>query len=279
MSVQIQQHRKSNPPLRLRARALSIPPEEATFEKRGFHASTPQIRNHLETVGQTFLFGYHAALVDPPVDDLADHLRQTDHDFQGFAFEGAAMGLSLLDRFSLGRSRARLPLFIHGPGQPHIYMVHVGVGWMLARIPWGMRRAVARLDPLLGWLAVDGFGFHEAFFHYRRYAGGRKLPRISRGYWLRAFDQGFGRCLWFVMGASTAKIADAIEAFPEPRRADLWSGIGLAATYAGGVNEDNLLAIRSAAGAYSAAPRPGRRVRRQGPPPRRKSHRAYARRQ
>jgi hypothetical protein len=160
------------------------------------------------------------------------------------------MGLSLLDRFSLGAWGRRFRHFARGPGLPHVYMIYVGFGWMLARIPWGIRRAVRRLDPLLRWLAVDGYGFHEGFFRFPQYAGGRKKPRISEGYWLRAFDQGLGRSLWFVMGAGAAEIAEAIEAFEPSRRADLWSGAGLAATYAGGCDERNLLAMRSLASDY-----------------------------
>ena len=250
MSGQVQQHRATSILHRLRTKAFSIPADEATFQKRGFYASTPEVQKHLEKVGQNFLFGYHAALDDEPVEDLAGRLCQTDHDFQGFAFEGAAMALSFLDRFSLGRSRRRIGEFLRGPGAPHVYMIHVGVGWALARIPWGMRRGVDRLDPLLRWLAVDGYGFHEGFFHFRRYAGGRKMPRIASGYWLRAFDQGFGRSLWFVMGASATKIAENIAAFDDSRRPDLWSGVGLAATYAGGGDEGNLLALRSLCAGY-----------------------------
>jgi len=250
VSGQLQQHRPTNALRWLRAKAFGISAEQASVQTRGFHAPNPQIKEHLEKVGQTFLHGYHAALQDQPVDDLARRLCEVDSNYQGFSFEGAAMGLSLLDRFSLSRSGRRLERFVRGPGERHVYMVHVGVGWMLARVPWGMRREVARLDPLLGWLAVDGYGFHEGFFRFERYAGGRKMPRISTGYWLRAFDQGLGRSMWFVMGTSATKIAETIEAFDESRRADLWSGVGLAATYAGGGDEENLLALRTAAEAY-----------------------------
>jgi hypothetical protein len=44
-----------------------------------------------------------------------------------------------------------------------------------------------------------------------------------------------GRSLWFSQCASPARIAAVIGRFAPSRRNDLWSGVGLAATYAGGV--------------------------------------------
>jgi hypothetical protein len=248
---QVHQHRPMRAFHLLRVKALSISPEETSFQTRGFRAPTRTIQEHLETVGKTFLVGYHAALSDEPVEVLGARLRDdVDIDWQGFAFEGAAMGLSLLDRLSLIGRGTRIPRFLAAPGNAHSYMIHVGVGWTLARIPWGTHRTLSRLDPLLRWLAVDGYGFHEGFFHFDRYAGGRKKPRISSGYWQRAFDQGFGRSLWFVMGTQAKKIAEAIDAFDRSRCGDLWSGVGLAATYAGGGDEDNLCSLCDAAAAY-----------------------------
>src|SRR5262249_6440948 len=66
-----------------------------------------------------------------------------------------------------------------------------------------------------------------------------------RGYARRAFDQGLGRSLWFVNCADAKRIAGTIAQFDEPRRADLWSGIGLACAYAGayaGTDLDELFA-------------------------------------
>jgi hypothetical protein len=62
-------------------------------------------------------------------------------------------------------------------------------------------------------------------------------------------DQGIGRALWFVIGADVARVAAQIERFAPHRRADLWSGAGLAATYAGGADDDELAALVRHAGA------------------------------
>jgi len=234
---------------RLRRLLLGISPRETSFSRRGFQAGDPARREHLEQIGQTFVHGYHAALSDPRPDALGDALDAVSMETRGFAFEGAAMALSLLDHLAPWR-RNRWHAFLTGPGSPHAYMVHVGRGWALARLRRPVARALERLDPVLGWLVVDGYGFHEGYFHWPRWVQERAEPARLTGYARRVFDQGLGRSLWFVDGADVTRIPRTIDAFPAARHADLWSGVGLACAYAGGVARDELAALRPAAGAF-----------------------------
>lgn len=206
------------------------------------------MRARLECVGKAFLDGYHAALQYHTLSALAARLNSAEPELRGFAFEGAAMGLALLDTLTPWRPERVTP-FLNGPGDAHAYMVHVGLGWVWARFPLGFRRFLRRLDPLLSWLAFDGWGFHEGFFHWPKYAGGQPSPRRLAGYERRAFDQGLGRSWWFVNGGNPELIAGTIAGLPEERRPDMWSGVGLAATYAGVADETALRALRRLAGA------------------------------
>ena len=70
----------------------------------------------------------------------------------------------------------------------------------------------------------------------------------SPDYFLRAVDQGIGRALWFICGGHAPDLATAVGRFARRRQPDLWSGIGLAATFAGGSDPDGLAALRRAAG-------------------------------
>lgn len=229
---------------------LSISPIEASFARRKFHVHRDSTRRRLERVGETFLQGYHLALADQGIELLAEQLDKIDLEFRGYSFEGAAMGLDILDQLQPWKAQ-RIPEFLCGHGKPHVYMVHVGIGWSMARLRFGIKRRLARLDPLLRWLALDGFGFHEGYFHWSRYAGGTS-PRFTvlRGYGGRAFDQGLGRSLWFVSGADPECAASAIMRFPEARRGDLWSGIGLARCYAGGTDGSDVRMLRLASGPH-----------------------------
>jgi enediyne biosynthesis protein E3 len=229
---------------------LSIPASEASFSRRGFHFLRHSTRERLERVGETFLRGYHLALADEGIELLAEGLNEVDSEFCGYAFEGAAMGLDLLDQLKPWGA-TRIAEFLQGPANPHIYMVHVGIGWSMARWGLGMERRLARLEPLLRWLAVDGFGFHEGYFRCADYAkGAAPIVKLRSSYASRAFDQGLGRSLWFVSAAEPEHISRAMAHFAEVRRPDLWSGIGLACAYAGGANEDEVTAIRAASGVH-----------------------------
>ncbi len=234
----------------LRRLVLGISLEETSFARRGFRPANPQVQRRLEHVGRTFVRGYHAALGMTAPEPLAAELRQVEEEFRGFAFEGAAMGLALLDYLPPLKGN-RWQAFLDGPGEPHAYMVHVGLGWAAARLPW-VRRSTGRylrgFDPLLRWLVLDGYGFHEGYFHWQRYAQGQAPPSRLAGYARRAFDQGLGRSLWFVVGADVTRIAETIRSFSPRRHADLYGGVGLACAYAGGVDRPAYEALREAAG-------------------------------
>lgn len=163
------------------------------------------------------------------------------------------MALTLLDHlmpWRIGNLGSRLQSFLVGPGAVHIYMVHVGAGWAFARLPWRIRWPPQWLDPLLGWLAVDGYGFHQGYFAWPRYIRKQIRPANLSGYAGRVFDQGLGRSLWFVEGATVPQIVHTIAEFAPGRHADLWSGVGLACAYAGGVDEEQIINLRSAAGPF-----------------------------
>ena len=233
----------------LRKSIFGISPAETTVARRGFPVKDEKITHHLEKIGRIFVAGYHAALIDPEPVALAARLAEIETGFRGFAYEGAAMGLTLLDILSPWRQR-HLRDFLAGPGAPHAYMVQIGVGWALARLHRPVAGWLNRLDPAVKWLVLDGYGFHEGYFHWPRYIARQEPPRRLSGYARRGFDQGLGRCLWFVNGADPAHIAATIAAFPATRQADLWSGVGLACAYAGGVARPVIAALTHAAAVY-----------------------------
>ena len=235
-----------------RRRFMGLSPAEATFAKRGFRAGDEQARERLEQIGVTFLSGYHAALEETEFVSLARRLSAIDAETRGFAFEGAAMGLALLDCLTpWGKDRWRT--FTDRFADAHVYMMHVGLGWALARLRRGVTSHLVQLDPLLGWLVVDGYGFHEGYFNWRRYIEQRATPTHLKPYEQRVFDQGLGRSLWFVKGADVASVVNAIAAFPSARRDDLWSGVGLACAYAGGCGRAAIAWLQAAASKHLPA--------------------------
>lgn len=239
---------------RVRKQLLHIDTAEASVARRRFRCKDDQTRQRLEEIGTTFLRGYDAAIDENNLSLLVKQLDSVTQELRGFAFEGAAMGLTLLDALTPW-DKTRLLKFVNGPGARHVYMVHVGSGWAIARLPWlrwNLKNYLRRLDPLLCWLALDGYGFHEGYFNWPRFIEDQQIPKRLSAYGLRAFDQGLGRSLWFVEGADVERIPFTIKRFPLYRRADLWSGIGLACAYAGGADANAIQAIYDAALSYDA---------------------------
>jgi hypothetical protein len=232
---------------RIRLALFGLARSEADFATRRFAATSDAARIRLESIGRAFIDGYNGVLSG----SLGSVVEHGEVELQGFAMEGAGMASALLDYVTPWRRDRWSRLLAARPG--HIYMIHVGAGWAAARLRRSLLRAIARRDPLLGWLVADGWGFHQTYFHPDHWASGRERFPTSDGYVSRAVDQGIGRGLWFVAGADPVRVAGQIERFAPERRADLWSGVGLAATYSGGCSIEDLRTLVTLAGPARAA--------------------------
>jgi hypothetical protein len=238
---------------RLRCRIFLPDQAEVTFARRGFTAPDAARQVNLEKVGSKFLEGFAYGMSGSSLADIETSLESVEPVFRGFAYEGCSMALAVRDGIlPFGRHWVR-DLLASG-GAAHIYMAYIGVGWAMARLPrlrWG---AIAPHDPLLRWLALDGYGFHQAYFRTRQYVSDQHqtpVPGWSPAWYAaRAIDQGVGRALWFVNGSDVERVAATIAAFPQTRRADLWSGASLASVYAGGVDAGELADMARLAGRY-----------------------------
>lgn len=239
---------------RLRGRLLTPSINETKLSTRGFHEKSPEARERLEKVGETFLTGYAYAAEASSAEEAATRLESLPPDFRGFAYEGAGMGMAVLDGLPVGGTR-HVERLLRGEGAKHVYMVYVGVGWAMARVPRFRWSRMYAADPLLRWLALDGYGFHQAYFRTDKYVRRQyqepDFPWPAGG-WSRhadrVIDQGIGRAMWFVGGTDVERVTTMIQSFSEDRHADLYAGAGLAATYAGGVDEAELRLFLERAG-------------------------------
>ena len=223
--------------------------QEVTFDRRGFQCESITARAHLESAGKAFVAGYNAGLEHGVGPELEKKLASVAMPLTGFAFEGAAMALALLDWLTPWRMN-RVSQFIEGAGDAHTYMIHVGAGWTLARLPRKIDTMLSKFDPLLRWLLIDGFGFHEGFFRMRNANSALPYPAKIKGYARNVFDQGLGRSFWFSEGANEKRIMGRISQFEANRHADLWSGVGLGSVYAGEVPAADLESLRHSSGMF-----------------------------
>ncbi len=104
-------------------------------------------------------------------------------------------------------------------------MCYMGIGFALAELPkmlW--KRPIPDYTkladfPAMRWMIMDGYGFHRAYFHHRKYIEGQHVESGFPGwdpdpYVPRAMDQGLGRAMWFVYGGNTRRYIEAINKFP-----------------------------------------------------------------
>lgn len=122
----------------------------------------------LETVGRSFLTGYAYAAEAATVAEAEERLEGVPTRFRGFAYEGAAMGFAVREGLPIG-GRGMVSEFLAGRGDDHVYMAYVGVGWAMARLPRFRWSSLTAPDPLLRWLVLDGYGFHQAYFKTEQY--------------------------------------------------------------------------------------------------------------
>ena len=162
------------------------------------------------------------------------------------------------------------------PGDEHVYMAYVGVGWAMARLPRVLWSRLYAPDPLLRWLVLDGYGFHQAYFRTDTVrAPAASDRRSSRG---RPTARATTRC-----GPSTRASAGPAGSWPEPtpsrssacstrsRRsaAPTCTPVPASPSATPAARRAGTGLARRAPGPYRRRPRAGRGVRRAGPAARR----------
>jgi enediyne biosynthesis protein E3 len=220
--------------------------EEAT----SFDGVDDKAAFRLETVISTVTKGCHVTLQTSKSEVLVTRMHEFEPELRGFAYEGAGIGLAALDCLLPWKNRTKA--FVDGPGAPYIYAIHIGAGLALARMRRKPEKFLARLDPVVCWIAIDGYGFHQGFFVRQRYVEKQAVPKHLSRYGRRTFDHGIGRSIWFVAGANVERVATTLASFAPERQADLWSGVGLGCGYTGGVDREALATLQRASGPYSS---------------------------
>ncbi|MEV0401511.1 DUF1702 family protein [Actinoallomurus sp. NPDC050550] len=244
----------------LRRVALTPSLAEVGFAHRGFPVAASEVTRHLEAIPQSVICGFEWGIDTRDQREVEHRVGLVREDLRGFAYEGVTMAFTVLDAMGPRRGRRTRDLLL-GPGRSHIFLAYIGIGFAMARLPRPLWKKVLPdlgdipYHPTMSWLAVDGYGFDRAYFDTDRFVGRQERPRPypwlgMPEYFHRAADQGIGRALWFIHAADVPAVAAAVERFDVSRRPDLWSGVGLAATFAGGAGRAALADLKERAGQY-----------------------------
>lgn len=232
--------------------------DDVTAQGLGFDDLDLPERHELDRIPRAVVVGFEAAMESRSTGEVVNRVELLDPALHGFGYEGVAMGWTILDATSGGNRTRDL---LNGPARPHLFLAYIGIGFAMRKLPRALWRSVLPAvdappyHPTLSWLAVDGYGFDLAYFGRARHVDQQRRPRTARwmgrsDYFQRAVDQGIGRALWFIHGAQVPAVAATVRRFATARRADLWSGIGVAAAVAG-PRSDCAIDLRDAAGGYA----------------------------
>ncbi|GAA2044204.1 DUF1702 family protein [Catenulispora yoronensis] len=245
-------------------RRLALTPSFAKvgFAKRGFPAGPPDAAEHLQAIPRSVVCGFEWGIETRTQRELEQRLELVDIALRGFAYEGAAMACTIRDAMAGGRGHRTRDLLL-GPGQPHIFLTYIGIGFAMSHLPRPLWRNVlpdlagSAFYPTMSWFAVDGYGFDLAYFATRRWVDRQRTPKPyawdgSPDYFPRAVDFGIGRALWFIHCGRPDRTVAAVRRFDPRRQADLFSGTGLAAAFAGGCEATELATLLDGAAEHRA---------------------------
>jgi enediyne biosynthesis protein E3 len=196
-----------------------------------------------------FITGFNTALEVSLSELLVGQLEGLNDNCRGFGYEGAGMGLAVSD---YARNKTLVSNFLQGQGAKYPELIYVGVGCATAALKKDLVKKLPQIEPMQRWWIPDGFGFFTGIYQWEDSVERQIVPAQVKGYALRAFDRGLGRRMWFALSGESQTVAKAIVKFPESRQADLWSGIGLASTFAGGAERETLVKLKELAGDYAS---------------------------
>ena len=189
----------------------------------------PKIYEQVSDARTAFLQGFHEALRASP-ERLPQLLRDEPFQRRGFALEGAAMALALIDEVRPTPQRL-LEALLNGRSVGEHTLSAIGVGWASARLGKPLDWLPMALNPRYMPAVADGYGFHQGFFHPHRFTN-RGFP-IGKGELRTSYDIGLGRALWFIHIGNVGPIVQTIDRFSPDRRKQLWRGIGTACAFTG----------------------------------------------
>jgi len=164
------------------------------------------------------------------------------------AYEAAAVKLAFADIQAKDSSFPLWTSFLNKHGTLHGSQIHVGLGWALCETQTFDTSFLDTLDSAWRWRVLDGYGYYSGLFLRRDAIRKQLTPSFITGDDLHAFNQGLGRSLWYLSQGESERLVRALNLFDEDRKKDLWRGVGLAATYVGGVDDGQLDEIKKEAG-------------------------------
>jgi hypothetical protein len=180
--------------------------------------------------------------------ELYKYLASFEPEFRSIAYEAASMCLALSDLKADNRLRRWLEFAQQSA--LHSTQIHVGLGWALAQLQMDPLLFMTALHPMMRYRVADGYGYYEGTFRKRKSVLSQQKPEWGDATAIGAYNQGLGRSMWYLHNGNIREAKKLVDKFPVERQGDLWRGLGIAITYAGGNNKEDLSEILALSGNY-----------------------------
>jgi hypothetical protein len=129
--------------------------------------------------------------------------------------------------------------------------LYTGLGWALAKngqSPY----LISPSNTLAKAKILDGYGYYYGLFRGRMVVRSQQIPELICAESLPFFDAGLGRALWYQSKGEYPRLTELLNLFPESRKPALWSGIGLASCFVGGLTKNEITELVSLSGTYNS---------------------------
>ena len=201
------------------------------------------ISNNIQTIVDTFQNGRSISELELGLDELIARLNEFEPRYRSVAFEGASMGVALVNQLSTWKAYAEAT-------EKHATQVHIGLGWAIGEQQLDLASTLSEIQPEMKVKVLDGFGYWHGLFRRRLTIRTQQIPNNVNAEYQSGFDQGVGRAIWYISKGDIGKLVSIINHFSGSRRPDLWRGIGVASTYVGGCSDELKSELKEAAGNF-----------------------------
>jgi len=167
------------------------------------------------------------------LNELNSSLLTINSEFISLGYEAAAMGVAIKS-IEKEHSLSIWDDFYQNYGKSHAAQVHVGLGWALSELNLNPNEYITDLDSFLKYRVIDGFAYYKGKFKRRQAVRMQEIPKNMDDLSIRAYNQGLGRCFWYLAQGEVEKLKRTINIFSEDRHFDMWRGAGVALAYVGG---------------------------------------------
>ncbi|MCX6198220.1 MAG: DUF1702 family protein [Bacteroidetes bacterium] len=197
------------------------------------------ITQKMDTIQNTFLRVQDIFFESPEWRNHVAELESTDIEFRSIAYESASMSIALED-LKQGEQLTNWFQFLNEVASAHATQVHVGLGWAFAQQLKNPIAYLTKLNPMMRYRVLDGYGYYEGIFRRRRSIINHLKLQVDDAVASAALDQGLGRSIWYLNKGIIDDAKIMIEGFAIERHKDLWRGLGIAIAYVGGCDEEML---------------------------------------